>query len=484
MKGMKILKITIQAVLFNVTNEYEKTLNDMMLIFCTAIRYSFKRLLEGYKIGDLEKDVALKYNLNIRQAKDAVESARQTIQSQKELLKLNCNSYNKKVKRIEKELNNEKLSEKKKNALIKKLEKRIRILNYYQQLIDNNKIPSVIFGTRKIFLRRCKGLISNEEWKKCRNNRLYSRGDKTKNGNPNLRIIIKNKMTYLEISTLEKTKTNRAIKIQIPIYLPQKLSKKTGKVNGNNYREMFLCYLETKEAYQVEILKRNNKYYVHITFEVKEEAPIYTNEEGVIGIDTNPNGFALTYIDNKGNHKWHKYLKQHELLYARSNRRKNLCGELVKQVIEIAKTTKCGIAIEDLKFEDDKDVQGKFARVKHQFIYKTLLTMLESACKKEKIEIKKVKPQFTSKIGLYKYCHQYGMDVHNGAAMVIGRRSYKLKEKVPKILKNKLICNKEEFNKRNEWSKWFIINKIIKGKVGEKPDLWIKNRKQTLGLAS
>ncbi|MDW5300647.1 MAG: hypothetical protein SA378_11020, partial [Sedimentibacter sp.] len=63
-------------------------------------------------------------------------------------------------------------------------------------------------------------------------------------------------------------------------------------------------------------------------------------------------------------------------------------------------------------------------------------------------------------------------------------RSYKLKEKVPKILKNKLIYNKEEFNKKNEWSKWAIINNIIKRKVGEKPDLWIKNRKQTLGLAS
>lgn len=505
---MKVLKITIQAVLLNVSEEYTKTLSDIMLIFCTAIRYSFKRLLEGQKIGDLEKDVAFKYNLNIRQAKDAVESTRQTIQSQKELLKLNYNNYNKKVISIEKELKNENLSEKKRNALIMKLEKRKRKLAYYQNLIDNNKIPPVTFGTKKMFIRRCKGLISNEEWKSCRNNRIYSRGDKTKNGNPNLRIIIrtspntkskstisvgsrepccsaiKNNMTYLEISTLEKTKTNREIKIQIPIYLPQKLSKKTGKVNGNNYREMFLNHLETKEAYQVEILKRNNKYYVHITFEVKEKAPTYTNRDGVIGIDTNPNGFALTYIDNKGNHMWHKYLKQHELLYGRSNRRKNLCGELVKQVTEIAKINKCGLAIEDLKFEDDKDVQSKFARIKHQFIYKILLTMLESACKREGIEVRKVKPQFTSKIGLYKYCHQYGMDVHNGAAMVVARRSYKLKEKVPKILKSKLIHNKEEFNKKNEWSKWAIINNIIKRKVGEKPDLWIKNRKQTLGLVS
>ena len=478
------MKLTIQAVLINVSHEYEETLNNMMLIFCTAIRYSFKRLLEGQKIGDLEKDVTFKYILNIRQAKDAVESARQTIQSQKELLKLNYNNYNKKANQIEKELKNEKISEKKRNALIKKLEKRKRKLKYYQELIENNKIPSVTFGTKKMFLRRCKGLITNEEWKSCRNNRIYSRGDKTKRGNPNLRIIIKNKMSYLEISTLEKTETNRAIKIQIPIYLPYKKSKKTGKINGNNYRELVLDYLETNEAYQVEIIKRNNKYYVHITFDIKEKVPIYTNAHGVIGIDTNPDGLALTYIDNKGNHKWHKQLKQHELLYARSNRRKNLCGELVKQAVDIAKANNCGIAVEDLKFQDDKDVQRKFARIKHQFIYKTLLTMLESACKKEGIEIVKVKPQFTSKIGLYKYCHQYGMDVHNGAAMVIGRRSYRLREKVPTLLRNKLINNIEEFNIQNEWSKWSIINNIIKGKVGEKPGLWIKNRKQTLGITS
>jgi hypothetical protein len=76
------------------------------------------------------------------------------------------------------------------------------------------------------------------------------------------------------------------------------------------------------------------------------------------------------------------------------------------------------------------------------------------------------------------------MDIHNGAAMVIGRRSYSFKEKVPKILKNKLINNIEEFNKKNEWSKWSIINNIIKGKVGEKPGLWIENRRRMLGLVS
>ena len=478
------MKITMRAILINVSDERKQIIDNMMLVFCTAIRYSFKRLLEGTKISNLEKDVANKYNLNIRQAKDAVENARQTIQSQKELVKLNYQNYDKKVKAIEKQLKSDKLSDKKRNALLSKLDKGERKLQYLKHFIDTNTIPPVIFGTKQMFLKRCKGLISNEEWKDCRNNRIYSRGDKTKKGNPNLRIIIKDGMSYLEISTLEKTQTNRAIKIQMPIYLPQKLSKKTGKVNGINYRELFLNHLQTDEAYQVEIIKKNSQYYVHITFELPQTEEIYTCHKETIGIDTNPNGFALTCIDNKGNYKWHRYLKQHELLYARSNRRSNLCGELAKQVVLIAKNQGCGIAIEDLKFKDDKDVHSKFARAKHQFIYSTLLTMLENACYREGVEVIKVKPQFTSKIGLYKYCNQYGMAVHNGAAMVIARRSYGFKEKVPKLLKDKLIFDKDTFNKKNEWARWAIINKILNKKEVNNPGLWLKQRKQILGLAN
>ena len=474
----------MRAILINVSDEQKQIIDNMMLVFCTAIRYSFKRLLEGVEISNLEKDVANKYNLNIRQAKDAVENARQTIQSQKKLVKLNYQNYDKKVKAIEKQHKSNKLSDKKRNALLSKLDKRKRKLQYFQHFIDTNTIPPVIFGTKQMFLKRCKGLISNEEWKDCRNNRIYSRGDKTKKGNPNLRIVIKDKMSYLEISTLEKTETNRAIKIQVPIYLPQKSSKKTGKINGIDYRELFLNHLQTGEAYQVEIIKKNGKYYVHITFELPQTEKNYTGHNNIIGIDTNPNGFALTCIDSNGNYKWNRYLKQHELLYARSNRRSNLCGELVKQVVLIAKNQGCGIVIEDLKFKDDRDVHSKFARIKHQFIYSTLLTMLENACYREGVEVIKVKPQFTSKIGLYKYCHQYGMAVHNGAAMVIARRSYGFKEKVPKLLKDKLIFDKDTFNKKNEWAKWAIINKIITKEGVNNPGLWQNKRKQILGLVN
>ncbi|WP_207751259.1 transposase [Anaeromonas frigoriresistens] len=110
--------------------------------------------------------------------------------------------------------------------------------------------------------------------------------------------------------------------------------------------------------------------------------------------------------------------------------------------------------------------------------------MLEAKSIRENVQYFKVKPQFTSKIGLYKYCHQYGLDVHNGAALVIARRAFGFNEKVSKVLKDKLlkISELEKFHKQTNWKQWSIINKKIKKKGGEYPGLWLKHRKLFLNI--
>lgn len=280
---------------------------------------------------------------------------------------------------------------------------------------------------------------------------------------------------------------NRAQKIQVPLYLPQKLSKKTGKINGNNYKQKVLDYLETGEAYRVELIKRDGKIHVHITIDeakIVDYRQIHTTSNGVIGVDTNPDGFALTILDENLNYIDSTYLREHELLYARSNRRDNLCGELAKKAVEIAKENGVALVIEDLNFKRDKDVKSKFARISHQFAYSRLLESLETKAKREGVEIIRVKPQYTSKIGLYKYSHQYGLNAHESAALVIGRRAIKSRERVPKLLKDKLLTEKErtEFDNENNWRQWSIIARKIKGKGGEKPGLWQRNRKSILGI--
>ena len=486
------MKITVKALLVNISNESQEKIDELMSVFSSAKRFAYKRLLEkDMKKGEIEKLISHKYKLNIRQSKDAVESSRQLIASQKSLIKDYYENYNRKVKLIENQIKKAK-SKKKIEALNKKLEKRRVKQDFYKEHICNNTIPKIIFGGRKNFIKRCKHLITNKEWKEIRDNNYYSRGDKTKKGNPNLRIIDHKGINFLEISTMDRDKNNRAVKIRVAIYLPQKISKKTGKINGRNYKQMILDYLQTGEAYQVELIRKNGKIYSYITIDeskineyIREDIKENNLSNGVIGIDTNPDGLALTRLDKFGNYKWSIYLKRSELLYVRTNKRENLCGNLVSEVINIAKTERCALSFEDLKFKNDSDVTRKFARIKNQFVYSKLLTMLESKSKRESIETFKVKPQFTSKIGLYKYCHQYGLDVHNGAALVIGRRAFKLNEKVPKLLKDKLLKQeeKEKFIKQTNWKQWSIISKKIKGKGGESPGLWLKHRKLILDIS-
>ena len=482
------MKTTVMGMLINVSDEVDSKLTEMMTVFCTAIRFSFNRLLEGTKIGELEKTVSGKFKLNIRQAKDAVEEARQLIVSQKELVKRNYSNYTNKVSKLEAILTTKELPDKKRKPLLSKLDKRKRKQAYYKDFIDTDAIPPVTFGTKELFIRRCKGLITQQQWCDARNNRIYSRGDRTKTGNPNLRIITNEEGEFLEISTLEKTVTNRAVKIQVPLYLPQKLSKKTGNVNGRDYKQMVLQYLQTGEAYQVELIKREGRYYCHITI---DETKIHTNQQyytahsNLVGIDTNPDGFALTLISRDGNYTESTYLKQPDLLYARSNRRNNLCGELAKKAVEYAMQHNCGIAVEDLKFADDTDVKGKFARITHQFTYRKLLQSLQSACARNGVVVIQVKPQYTSKIGRYKYCHQYGLNVHNGAAMVIARRAYGYRERIPKLLEDKLITSLSALNKKSEWGRWSVIHKEIQKRTKQKggTGFWQRDRKNLLSVA-
>ncbi|KJS89443.1 MAG: hypothetical protein JL57_07350 [Desulfosporosinus sp. BICA1-9] len=82
------------------------------------------------------------------------------------------------------------------------------------------------------------------------------------------------------------------------------------------------------------------------------------------------------------------------------------------------------------------------------------------------------------------------MAVHNGAALVIARRSYGLKEAVPKLLQDKLVLEKKlvAFKKMNAWGQWSEVSKQVtklfkKRKEVNTPGLWLVRRKELLGIA-
>lgn len=499
------MKVTVKCLLYNPSGLIEKIIIAMMLQFCSAKRFAYNEIVRNmgnpdFKPQHIDSIVSSKYKLNIRQAKDAIEEARQTKVSQSELLDEYIKNYESKIEDILKKLDNMDYSDKRRPGLISKLDKRLRKLGKYINHKANNTLPSVIFGTKDLFYKRCKNLISNEEYKSLRNNQFVARGDKTKKGNPNLRIVFEKGVSFLEITTLDKklakngNESKNYVKVKTPIYIPEKKSKKTGKINGFNYKQALINTVLKKDSYKVELLRRNGKIYAHVTFELEPTSLVATAHGYMIGVDTNPDGLALTMIDRNGNYVWSKYLKDSRLLHASGDVRDNICGELAVKVIKLAKQYGAGITAEDLAFKDNVDVKGKFRRVKSQFCYSKLIESIKSACYKYGVELILVKPNYTSKIGLYKYCHMHGLDVHNGAAMVIARRGYGFIEKVPKIYKSMFIpihmVNKkgelelEEIDLKSEFSAWPHITKRINWllRKDNTPSFYIQNRKELMKL--
>ena len=163
------MKTTVRGVIRQLTEECKATLDDLMVRYCAAVRWAFKRLLDSWKTQAIRLAVQSKFNLNSRQANDAVYDAQATISSQRELVKLNHANAKKKVAFTQKLLNNAKSSTKIIN-LQKRLDKEQRRLTFWQKHLAAGTIPPLIFGGKKLFLARCKGNITREHWRQARSN--------------------------------------------------------------------------------------------------------------------------------------------------------------------------------------------------------------------------------------------------------------------------------------------------------------------------
>lgn len=480
------MKTTAMGVIIELTETQQTYLDNLMARYCAAVRWSFKRLLAGIKTQQVRTAVQVKFNLNSRQANDAAFDAQSTISSQYELAKLHHANAQARVeftgKRLEKAKSKSKI-----DGLQKRLDKQQRKLSRWQNHLAAGTFPAVVFGGKKLFLERCKGNITREQWQKARNNRYLSRGDKTKGGNLNTRLYEVDGQIYLDIAAepIQTGKSVRYNRITAPVYLAHKPSKKTGKINGRNYRQMVLDYLKTGAAYQVEIICKDGRYSIHVTIE--ENHPVPYNAHGAVGVDTNPDGLGVALADYLGQYRGSQWLGQGEWTYARSTRRNNLIGEMAKKVVALAKETGKALVIEDLKFKNDKSVTAKFNRISHGFIWSKFLAYAERRAFRERVPVIKVKPAFTSIIGILKYQHQYGLSSHQAAACVIARRGLGVEyERVPKILVDRFIKAKEGFSKLNNWQQWSDVKNTILRELQRKGVnslvFWHDHRKQLLGV--
>jgi len=258
----------------------------------------------------------------------------------------------------------------------------------------------VIFGGKKLWKDLVNGKISKGKWHNKRNNQLYSRGDRSQQGNPNIRI--QGNRIYIN------DPNNRGKWLEGSIFIPKKFS-----IN--------------QDCYDVRILWRNNRFEIKIGYE--QEIPDSISQiPGSIGIDINPDGVALAETNGHGNLLKHQYLAEPRIQFAREDKRNYDIYQLAKEAIEQAKQAGKSIIIENLKFI--RKNKGKiFNRMASNFCYKKIAEAIVRRAEKEGIEVIQVNPAFTSILGLLKYKEMYSLNRHTSAALVIGRRGMGIKER-------------------------------------------------------
>jgi IS605 OrfB family transposase len=388
------LYITLECMLeFEKEEEKERVL-ALMRRFSSATRYAYKRLLEGIADKEIEKRVAEKHKLNARYVKDAVLIAKGVLKS--------C---------IERGQNPKKL----------------------------------VFGSRELFEQLKKKHLTGKKreklrkkWEERRYYYLYSRGEKSKNGNLNLRFVNLNNQWHLRIN------------LGSGEYVWAKVIR-DAKRSNDKWIDFTWKLLEAERlsewfAYNVRLKVRNGKFYAQVSWEEKIVEPVITKTYGVMGIDINayPFHLALAYVSTDGNLEKFERIDLREMEGKTKNQREHIAWRIGRQVVERALESGKAVVVEDLqKVPKGKRGDGlaKLRRKLHKWVYKSILEKIEVYARRLGVQLIKVNPAYTSIIGKLKYAPIYNIDKDVAGAYVIGRRGFGFEEEVPKnyreLLKDK-----------------------------------------------
>ena len=413
-------------------------LDSLIRDFQSCVRFCYCRFdKDKLDFNDVRKAAKLKYpTLNTRQVSDAVLQG----QTQLKVFQVQLEELAERKEKIEAKL---------KKKLWKKTRQKLEIK--LQRIAKKLYNPKLVFGGRKAWEDLKAGVITKEEWTNKRDNQIYARGDATKDGNLNIRIVG---------NTLRITVGTRK-------WATHKLFV------SNKFQDELKQMMASGCAYNIRLVRKDNQHFkVIIDYQVdeSERATGVGFENGVIGVDTNPDRIAVANVSADGNLVEAKTFINTRILYGNTNKRDYDIGCLVKKVINYAKEQDKGIVFENLEFKKNKSGSRQWKRMQSNFVWWKFLTLLERKCIEHGIQYKKVNPAFTSIIGKYKYRWMHKVSIHESAAYVIGRRCLGYNEKLSFYKQNtgrvkaeviKTLAGKYEGKRVHSWVMWKALNDNI-----------------------
>ncbi len=284
----------VQALLVFPSEEDRRATLDLTRRFSAATRYAYNRLLEGWTREELKRQdgpLCTLFRLNTRHADDATLKAQALLDSARE---------------------------------------------------RGEDPRKVVFGGRGRFEQLKRRHLSGKplkrlkrEWKERRQGTLYSRGDRTKGGNPNLRLLVRDGALRLRIGLGDGSYAWAILK--------------TGHPNLNALVERAYASL----PYNVELSLKEGRVYAHITWTEEPPPLTITKENGVLALDVNsdPYHLALAVVGRDGNLVRHLTFSLEEVDRAPNRGAKELVlWKVAHRVVAVAEEHGVAIATERLKY--------------------------------------------------------------------------------------------------------------------------------------
>ncbi len=340
---------------------------------------------------------------------------KQTLEAQKTWLEKRRKYMTKQLKTITKKIN--KIKEQ--NTHDRRLKGLYAHRSSITAKLHNLHLEPVVFGTKKLFRDRVLGKITRKEFR-IRRDSSFSCVGKKQRGLKNLNIKILPDKT-VKIRTFSTQKGRKWLIIPMSV---------------NSVQEKWFQQILNADKYTVavkrKLFKGKVRYFVHVSYEIPEPAPIYGYEQGAIGLDFNYNFAALTNVDTHV-----KLLSCHSISFGnlhsyRKDKRNDYISYKMDKIVNYCINNGKGIVVEDLQFDQEFSYNTKRNR-KLSNLKTAALQLLERKCKKRGVSFRKVFPGYTSLIGKYKYSGLHNLSTHHLASYVIARRGLGFKEALPPV---------------------------------------------------
>ena len=295
-----------------------------------------------------------------------------------------------------------------------------------------NKPNKLVFGGRKNLIRRCKGLITKEQYLSKRLLPLQSIGEATQKANRKFRL---------------------SENIDMIVFSPNRYTHINLVFDGlsKNYKNILTKLYKLQETKSIPITYQLSQDYVYIMFnesDLKENVKTRQIKDRVMAIDINPNYIGWSIVDWKSsseykvikhgvynikllNDKENELYKQHitsdnpkkEYL---SNKRKYEVMQISKNLINKAIYYQCDLfSIEDININSgDKELGKRYNRlVNNQWCRVKFLQNIEKRCNLFGIKFVKIKCDYSSFIGnvIFRDLRYSDMEL---SSIEIGRRGY------------------------------------------------------------